>query len=251
MKHVTKRIERRGFSLIEVVIAIGIVAILLTTFLAVFAPAQKNIQRSLSVKDANRLVSTLENEMGILRKGQEDDYSSAFDKAYEWIKGSDTKDTAVLVYQYNAYPGNTESELNPDETPRAYDVAEENGIPGRDFVTHTVVRSLGDSDSAALIQEELQPGVVEGPVYVVRMTQLVPDSASGGLEVGTPGQIVDPSASGSVVADSEDYPGAAIAFQAEFFRLRSNLESYVTGNGWDFGTNLGEPVSTTNIAVRR
>ncbi len=39
----------------ESVIAIGIVAILLTTFLAVFGPATQGIRRALSVQEADRL----------------------------------------------------------------------------------------------------------------------------------------------------------------------------------------------------
>ena len=69
--------SRKGFSLVEVVIAIGIVAMLLTTFMAVFGPAQKNINKALGSADANRLVHTLENEMAILRPGEEAAYNSS------------------------------------------------------------------------------------------------------------------------------------------------------------------------------
>lgn len=253
MKHVLNKPRRRGFSLVEVVIAIGIVAILLTTFLAVFGPAQRNIQRSLSVKDANRLVSTLENEMSILRNGEGDNsggsYTSSFDKAFEWIKESGSKDSAILIYQYNAQAGTDDSNFNADDTPMPYNVGTEKGIPGRDYITQTVVRFMDDAKSKALMEKELVPGVVEGPVYVVRMTQLVKDTATDGLKVGTIGTIT--SDDGTNVSDSALFPEAAIVFQAEFFRLRSNLKSYVTGNNWNFDDKLGKPVSVTNIGVRR
>ena len=43
----------------ESVIAIGVVAILLTTFLAVFGPATQGIRRASSTQEADRLAATL------------------------------------------------------------------------------------------------------------------------------------------------------------------------------------------------
>ena len=61
--------NRHGFTLMETVIAIGVVAVLLTTFLAVFGPASAGIRRALSAQEAGRLTNSLERELSSLRRG--------------------------------------------------------------------------------------------------------------------------------------------------------------------------------------
>lgn len=248
-----RKTHTRGFSLVEVVIAIGIVAILLTTFMAVFGPAQKNINRAISISDANRLVSTLENEMAVLRPGEESKYTvaggdaSAFEKAFQWIKDGGDPTKAVIIYQYHALPSGTP---NSDDSLKAAEseVLDKRKLPGKDYITQTVARSLGEASDKRLIKTELKPGVVGGNVYVVRMTQLVKDSNSGNLVVGDVGTIRK--SDGSSASDSADYDEAHITLQVEFFQLANNLAAYVTGGAWDF-EKLGAPVATHNLAVRR
>jgi prepilin-type N-terminal cleavage/methylation domain-containing protein len=50
----------RGFTLLETVIAIGVLAVLLTGFMVVFAPAADGIRKSINVQQADRMGSTLE-----------------------------------------------------------------------------------------------------------------------------------------------------------------------------------------------
>lgn len=251
-----QKISSKGFSLVEVVIAIGIVAVLLTTFMAVFGPAQKNISRALGVADANRLVTTLENEMAILRVGEESTYvdakgaASSFEKAFQWIKDSGNESSAVVVYQYQALPDRE----NSDGTLQAADmgvVGDDQRFPGVDYITQTVARRI-DKSSGGLLQAELAPGVVQGKVYAVRMTQLVQESSSGaGLILGSPGEISNPEGSEvSSPSDSSSFDDAYITLQVEFFPLNNNLNEYVSGGKWQFA-RLGAPVASQNIAVRR
>ncbi|MFC5051291.1 prepilin-type N-terminal cleavage/methylation domain-containing protein [Rubritalea spongiae] len=261
-KHVSK-----GFSLVEVVIAIGIVAILLTTFMAVFGPAQQNINRAIGVSDANRLVSTLENEMAVLRLGEENEYqdadgnASAFEKAFQWIQNSNGAGDAILIYQYQALP----DESNQDGTLQAIeasDAQDENLLPGKDYITQTTARRVS-FDPYGLIEKELVPGVVSGNVYVARMTQLLlqadkddidddGDRTELVLQVGDAGKIkfINEDGTETEVGDSSDYNEAYITVQVEFFQMPNNLAGYVTGGGWDFD-ELGSPVAVHNIAVRR
>lgn len=251
-----KSAQNKGFSLVEVVIAIGIVAILLTTFMAVFGPAQKNITKALGVADVSRLTSTLENEMSYLRVGEEDEYedsqgnSNAFQKAFEWVKDSGSESSAIIVYQYHADPS---ASKNEDGTLAGISSSTSGAVAGVDFVTQTVARKR-DSEAKEFIKEELRPGVVVGNVYAVRMTQLVDNAATGGLILGTAGAIKNPNnpndpAAGSAT-DGASYTGAHLAFQAEFFLLPNNLAGFVTEAKWDFD-KLGSPVVTQNIAVRK
>ena len=251
-----KKLEKSGFSLVEVVIAIGIVAVLLTTFMSVFGPSQQKIAKALSIADANRLVSTLETELSTLRPTDRNEYaasgaeSSAFEKAFQWIQDSHDPKSAVLVYQYQAVP---DSE-NPDGTLKSISsemVADESSLPGVDYISQTVARRL-DKAPSSIISGELSPGVVEGRVYAVRMTQLV--RQNGALELGDAGRITNSSetgnGSGAPASSSEDYNEAYSAFRAEFFELNNNLYSYVSSGVWDF-EKMGAPVVTQNVAVRR
>jgi prepilin-type N-terminal cleavage/methylation domain-containing protein len=252
----TNKKTRKGFSLVEVMIAIGIVAILLTTFMTVFGPAQQSINRSIGISDANRLVATLENEMAILRTGEETKYqdgdgnASAFEKAFQWIKDSDQKTDAIIVYQYLAYP----NEVNKDNTLEAITTKDAQGdsfLPGKDYITQTVARRLSH-DPDGQIPKELTPGVVSGNVYVARFTQLVKNATTGGLELGTEGEIVsiDEKGAEKKASNSTNYEEAYITAQVEFFQLPTNIAGYVTGGAWDF-SSLGAPVAVQNIAVRR
>lgn len=238
--------KRKGFSIVEVAIAMAVVTLLLTTFLGVFGPAQKNIERALSTKDANRMKDALSNEMSILRTTDSD--TSSFNKAFRMIGNSHTKASAILMYQYRASPTDTDDDgILPPYTTTG-------GIQGKDYIIQTAVRAL-DVD-ATTIEAELD--VVDGPVFVVRMTQLVDtdttDSelilaawtdASGDLVEG----ITDPDDPGTQLT-AANYPKAVIAFRAEFFKLGANRYGFVSSTNWDF-EKLGNAVTEANMAIRR
>jgi hypothetical protein len=238
----------KGFSIVEVAIAMGVVTLLLTTFLGVFGPAQKNIQRALSTKDASRMKDTLSNEMSILRSTDTD--ASSFAKAFRMISSSHAKVTAVLMYQYRADPEDTDNDgILPAFTGT-------DGIQGKDYIIQTAVRTLGVSEgSDDDIKDELK--VVDGPVFVVRMTQLVKDTSdsSAGKLVLTAREspaagITDPDTPGADITDPALYPKAVIAFRAEFFQLSANKFGFINSNNWDFD-RVGNAVTEVNMAIRR
>jgi len=248
----------RGFTLVETAIAMAIVAVMISAFMVVFGPAVTGIKKSISAKEATRLSDALEHELSVVRAGELDtvaddndaDFVSAFEKAYYWIRDSTTKATAVLIYQYRGDPDSVRS----DGTLEPYTG---NGtIPGVDYVIQTAVRRLSD---AALVSDDLEPGVLEGKVYYVRMTQLV-YSDTGEMEVagqngapGGPGQIIDPTEDGSGnrdnVTNHAEYPEAVLAFQAQFYALPNVLYDYIDAT-WAVA-NPGTLVITKNMAVTR
>lgn len=253
-KPVSKRPSRRGFTLVETVIAMGIITIMITAFLAAFGPAVQGLRKAVSAKEANRLATTLESELSILRAGDEaGDYTTAFEKAYEWIKksGTSNKDDIVLLYQYRGLPGsqNDDGTLKPLELPRDKDL----DVPGQDYVLQSVVRRLSDDKTV----KELAPGVVEGRVFYVRMKQLI--FKNGELVLtDSPGDIIDPTEPRDSTSNHEDYPEAVIAFQAEFYVLKSSIYAYVNraftlddANADGHPDATGKPVFTRNMAVRR
>ena len=280
--HLKVQKNKQRFTLVETVLAMGIITIMITAFLAAFAPAVQGIKKSISAKEANRLVSTLEYELSVLRPnevaevadgGQEGKYKTSFEKAYNWIKvsGGINKEDAILLYQYRG-------DLNPEQNTAENDdgtlppYTEGNGIPSEDYVLMSVVRRFGEeaSQSRARITSELKPGVVEGRVFYVRMVQLIfvdgelnkrelkiagEDKAPGGA-----GKIIDPEDPHSEVTDSSDYPEAVITFQVQVYVLKSNQYAYISSPSFDLTKDnnndgipdiLGKPIFTRNMAVRR
>lgn len=225
----------------ETVIAIGVIALLLTGFVAVFAPAIDGIRKSINVQEADRLASTLERELATLRAGQEGaSVNTGFDKAFEWIKDSNDAAEALLMYQYRG----SLTAQRPDGTPDT--VTNARGTPGSDFVVVPMLRRLSDTR----LTQDLQ--ALEGQVFVIRATQLV-YNANGELIKGTPGEIRDPGPTGGATATADLYPEAVIAFAAEFFSVPSRDPDYLRGNAFkDFFTNrMRNPMFTRNLAVRR
>lgn len=114
----------------------GIITIMITAFLAAFGPAVQGIRKSMSSKEANRLASTLEYELSVLRADETATHPTAFAKAYSWIKGSagNNQDDFVLIYQYRGDPDSVRDDgtLNP--------YTENDGIPGKDYVLQSVAR---------------------------------------------------------------------------------------------------------------
>ena len=226
----------KGFTLMESVIAIGIVAILLTTFLAVFGPATQGIRKAISVQEADRLASALERELQVLRPDTDDDYDTAFDKAFFWIKESPQDGNEVFLYNYKGDPG----EMRSDGTMEPY--TETTGEPGKDFILQPAVRRMTDDE----FEDDLD--AIVGPLYYMKATQLVFDG--GKLSLGEAEKIVDPH-SGTEANDPNDYPDAVIVFSAQIYLMRSNSFQYAENFDPEDADQLGQPLFSRNLGVRR
>ncbi len=232
--------KRSGFTLMETVIAIGVLAVLLTAFMYVFGPAMAGIRKSINIQEADRLASTLERELGTLRTGQQSgDIKTGFDKAFEWVKKSNDPNDALCVYQYRGDPSKQRSDGTLEPVVRS-----SNGVAGRDFVVQPILRRMSDT----LFSKDIE--AVEGPVFVVKCTQLVYDKGSG-LIAGSEGEIRDPQ-EGTPVASPDDYKEAVIAFSAEFYSMPANsIQFFMSETFKKRFRNAGKPVFTRNLAVRR
>ncbi|MGJ8725127.1 MAG: type II secretion system protein [Roseibacillus sp.] len=231
-----------GFTLMETLLAIAVVAVLLTTFLAVFGPATNTIRRAISIQEADRLASALEKEMTTLRESELNDYDTSFDKAFDWISNSGSLDSTVVLFNYRGDVSRiTDGKLEP--------YTESDGEPGKDYLVQSAVRRLGDSADLEDLME-----AVEGKVFIVSMRQLVRDNNNGGLvaaELGAP--IVD--SSGATASDATSFEDAVIAFQADFYVLPANSYQYLNGplasGGADFDKSLGNPIHSQAMTARR
>jgi type II secretory pathway pseudopilin PulG len=267
--------KKPGFTLVETAIAMGMVAVMISSFMVVFGPALEGIDKSLSAKEAGRLTNALELELSALRSGEEnetgEDYNYAFEKAFEWIgdsfNGSSTnRDDMVLIYQYRGDP----ADLNPDGTmaPYPYD-ADNPGIPGKDYIIQPIVRRFANP----LVEDELEGGTLEGKIYYVRMAQLYREnrdnSADGSEEMvltddrTIPVEIRDPYNPANIKT-VDDYPDAVLVYQAQFYEFKPALydairnfnPSILTGATSDplverNPVSLGKPILTKNMVVVR
>lgn len=232
---------RTGFTLMETVIAIGVLAVLLTGFLAVFTPAAQGIQRSIDAQQADRLASTLERELVTLRSGEEStEITTGFDKAFDWILNGDDPTQAIVVYQYR---GSTSSMRN-DGTPEPQ--VSINGQPGEDYTVQSLARRLGDPE----FEKDIK--AIEGRIFFVKAEQLV--FTGGQLTTDGTGklQYLDDTGNLKDAPTSDDYLDAVIAFSAEFHSVPSKSIAYLEGTGFKtLYANAKNPVFTRNLAVRR
>jgi len=236
---------KRAFSLIETVIAIGVLAVLLTGFMIVFAPAAAGIKKAISAQEADRLASTLEQEL-VTSRGT--DPKPGFNKSFEWLKGSNIANTALLVYQYRGSLSSNRTDGTPEP------VADASGKrPGVDYSVVSVVRRKSD----ALFKDDIPS--IEGGVYLAKCKQLVFDS-NGQLIAGTAGEIKnpkqnttppDPSYKAGPFTNPDEYPEAVIAFSAEFYSLPGKRAGYFDSAFTANFTKFKNPVFTRNLAVRR
>ena len=226
-----------AFTLMETVIAIGVLAVLLTGFMAVFTPAAQGIRRSISSEQADRLTTTLEMEIATLRKGQETpDPATGFDKAFNWIKGGNTAATAIFVYQSRGNPAS----IRADGTPAPMITI--TGEPGKNYIVQSMARRLTDAE----LENDLK--AIEGSVFFVKPTQLV--FTAGELKPGNPGEIKN--ADNSIAADAAGYKEAVIAFSAGFHNVPTKSIAYLKSATFTTRFNTAnKPIFTRNLAARR
>ncbi|MCW1915478.1 prepilin-type N-terminal cleavage/methylation domain-containing protein [Luteolibacter sp. GHJ8] len=232
---------RRGFTLMETVIAIGVLALLLTAFLAVFGPATTGLRKAISVQEADRLAAALERELVTLRPGTTTEYKTGFDKAYQWIEeASSDADASIFLYQYRGTP----NEIREDGSMEPF--TQGGGVAGKDFIVQPSVRKRDDP----LFLEDLE--ALDGRIFTTKLTQL--EFANGQLvKREDEGINNDPNGTDESLGGtgSDAYVEAVIAFAAEFFIVPNSDPNYVRPGGKFNPENLTKPVFTRNLAVRR
>ncbi len=232
--------HKNGFTLLETVIAIGVLAVLLTGFMVVFAPAAEGIRKSINVQQADRMASALEQELVTLRKGEETaDIKSGFSKSFDWIQKSNTATDALFAYQYRGKVSALRTDGTPEPEPSL-----SGKIAGQDYVVVPMVRRRSDPKFLRDLE------AIEGGVYLVKCTQLVFNA--GQLKAGTPGTIIDPKGTTATASTAITYPEAVIAFSGEFYLMPAKSAGYLNGTAFTAKfPNFKSPVFSRNLAVRR
>lgn len=234
----------------ETVVAIGIVAILLTGFLTVFGPASAAIQRSLQGAEAKSLSKAIQDEISILKES-DNGISSGFEKAFlQVLKGQQLgggTDGGLLAYNYRA-----SLPLDIDATtgsPRPY--IGEGGNVNEDYVVVAAARPI---EEEAIIRQELTNSL-EGRVYFVRLLPMA-ITASDGTRLD---RRINPSTGfsidGQTFTTADTYPGGGIPITAELFELPTVDPGFVLGSGGGAAYQGPDedvrPILSTSFVVRR
>ncbi len=263
-----KKTHSKGFTLTEVVLAIGVVAVLIVVFMAMFIPARRTVQSALSTREADSIAHALTAELSLLRnteraasgasKSNKSRYISSFDKAFYWMQNTKTPATTILVYAYRA---DLTKGVRRDGTYHPW-LSDESSIPGENSAVVRGVCLASDKTR----YEDFQALV--GPVFAVRMTQIVVDRIkdSRDNEYGytlapQPGVIYNPYVRGRVIKDPSMYVysdeksgganlpwGAEVQFYAEFFQLPSSDPEILQNMTWQ---KLRRPVFSRDMVFRR
>ena len=248
MKYDRKIARRRGFTLVETLLALGLVSILISIFLMVFVPSRTMVLDALGRQNAESVTSVLRAEMATLkpgevaqpgaRKSSANRFVTPFDKAFNWLQRSKKPETAVVVFSYRA-------DTSKKRADGVYPALQGNrNLPGLSTQLVTVACPMDDTRYAKFIPDAV------GPVYIVRMTQLVYNGKGGYRLAARPGEIVGASKPDSYVSkegDGEPW-GAAVFYRADFYLMQPKIPARYKGRSW---AQLGNPSFSANLSFRR
>lgn len=240
---------RRGFTLMETLLAVALVGTLLSIFLTVFVPARGMVQQALTRQDAERITGILRAEMSFLRADEEapssanasspNSYLSAFDKSFFWLKGCSKPSSSIVIFSYRA---------DMSKTPRADGsfpaVPAAKSVPGRNCQLVSIACPMDDR----IHKDDIANAV--GPVFLVRLTQLEQKKNGEFKAVSTPGTIAaanSPNQFSSRPGDNNAW-GGVIFCRADFFLMSPPNPSRYKGKTWN---QLGRPLFSSNLSFHR
>lgn len=243
----------RGFTLMETVVAVGIVGILLAIFIAMFIPAKQMVRAALTRQESERIEHALRTELSMLHpheqalgdtaKSSFGNYVNAFDKAYYWMQRTKSPSTAIVLYTYRA-DLNRKQRADGTFPPASGDKS----VPGQNSVVTTTACLMNDP----VRKNDLRHAV--GPVFVVRMTQLLPQ-ANGTFKLARePGTISSPkghpvTSPDRYFSDQPENPwGANVMYRADFYLMNPPNADRYKKRTW---AQLGQPVFSRNLSFRR
>ena len=243
-----KNTRRRGFTLMESLLAIGLVGVLLSIFLTVFVPARGMVRQALTRQEAERISGILRSEMSRLRADEEvpqgatqsssGKYLSTFDKGFYWVQFCKNPSSAIVVFSYRAdmsKPARADGSYPPVPASRS--------VPGK----NTQLVSMACPINDPLHKDSIRDAV--GPVFLVKMTHLVRNGHEY-RPVNSPGTIAGASSPGDYVSSAQDDSpwGGFIVCRADFYHMSPPNPARYRGKSWN---RIGRPLFSTNISFHR
>lgn len=242
--------SRTGFTLMETLLAIALVSVLVSMFITVFLPARAVVLNALNKQDAERITSILRTEMSTLKPNEianaastrstAGQYVSAFDKAFMWMQRSDRPSRSIVIFSYRA---DTSKAPRADGSFPALPL----GKSAPNFNSQLVSVACPMDDP--IHKNDIRDAV--GSVFLVRMTQLIPDPMTGGYrEATSPGIIQEASDPSAYVSNEKDRDawGGAVFYRADFYLMRPANPARYRNRSWK---QLGEPCFSANLSFRR
>lgn len=165
-----------GFSLIEVVIALGILSISILVLVGLLAPSLRNVGDILQDDENRRIIGALNTRLE----------NEGLATVYQWVKTGKT----LSAYSYAADPLEI-SGAGTLAAPKPLPTAQAQGIVGRDYIIATGIRTKDDP----LLEQDLS--ALTGQVFLVQ------------LKVSP----LNPVAAGVLPENSADYQEAHLAVQ--------------------------------------
>lgn len=230
---------KKGFTLVEIVVAIGLVSLLLSGVLGLMGVSAQKIDKSLAKTDAKNALDAFVAEMAVLRAGES--YATPYDKA------SDFCGNGVYVYRANVKLDQLAADGSRDVYKYSDLVGDHGANPviGVDYAEEYRIRPEG----SVLAENETDDGIVSGNIYFIRFRgytvnstgdlDLDPLSSYGGVHPdGVAGGTLDTSVIFNVQA--EVYKNVGVGVDVD-----SRLADYVDQSG------KLRPIFKANLAFRR
>lgn len=240
--------RRRGFTLVETLLAIGLVGVLLSLFLVVFVPARGMIRQAMARQEAERITTVLRTEMNMLR-GREQAQQSAqnststsfitpFDKAFYWMRRSEKPETSIVIFSYRA---DTRESVRPDGTYPA--LPANSNQPNANTQLVTIACPMNDPVHGRDIKDAV------GNVFLVRMTELEQLNNGTFVPAKNPGTIKGAqSPERFVIQENNTVRGAIVYYRADFFIMSPPNPARYKNKPWK---RLGRPAFSANLSFRR
>lgn len=239
--------KKKGFTLTETLLAVALVGVLVSIFLTVFVPARGMVQQALTRQEAERIAGVLRAEMATLRpnerasgnKSSREAYLTPFDKGFNWIKRSSNPASSIVIFSYRA---DLSKGMRADGTYPA--VPAHKSVPGQNTELITIACPM-DSN---LHRKDIKDAV--GPVFVVKMSQLIPDGKGSFYVSKSPGTISGgdgPDSYFSKEGDRISY-GGAVFYRADFYLMYPPNPDRYRNKSWK---KLGRPLFSSNLSFRR
>lgn len=240
---------RRGFTIMTTLVAIGVIAVLMSIFMLVFVPARDQIRASLAKEDVDRISAILRSEMITLRKNErvsssstastDTKYISGFDKAFYWFLRSKKPSTSIVIFSYRA---DLSRSARADGSFPPIDATK--NVPASNSELVTMACPMDDKLHTKAIRNAV------GPVFLVKMTQCRQKDNGKFVLANKPGIIAGAERPSSYVSSPNAQPGygAVVFYRADFYIMKPSDPSRYKRVSW---VKMGRPVFSVNLSFSR